>query len=134
MNFAFRFKEIRIVQGDCGLLADAFEEEKIFFIEGSAVGLVHQLDDAENLVFFSQRRRHPRLDLEFTASLDALFETRLFRWCFKELWISRLSNFTEQPLAHGNARTLLHRRIHPRGVGQAEFVSCREPEIAGPGS
>jgi len=103
-------------------------------IEGVAAMEADQLDDAENLVFFSQRRRHPRLDLEFTASLDALFETRLFRRCFEKLRISRLSNFAEQPFARGSARTLLYCRVHSRGVGQAELVSCREPQIAGAGS
>ena len=86
VDFALGFEEVRVVQSDGGLLADAFEEEEIFFVERSAVGFIYDLDDAQHFVFLAQRGGHPGLNLELAARFDAFFEARFFRRRRQRAW------------------------------------------------
>ena len=82
MDLALGVEKIGVVQRDGGLFADGREEEEIVFVEGSAVGFVDQLDEAEDVVFFAEGCAHPGLEFEFAGGFDAFCEAGFFRGIF----------------------------------------------------
>ena len=131
VNFALGFEQVRVVKRDGGLLADAFKKEQILFVEWRAARFVHELDDAEHFVFFTQRGCHPGLNLKFSALFHPLCEARLLRGHFHELWIAALRNFAEQAFGDGDGGLFAYGGIFSGGVCEMEFIARCEPEIAG---
>ena len=96
MHLALGLEQIRVVQSNRRLLADACEEEKFILIERAAVGLVDQFDDAQHFVFFAQRRGHPALDFETAGRATALFESWLRGRFVHKSWINLVGHVGKQ--------------------------------------
>jgi hypothetical protein len=82
VDLALGVQQIGVVQRYGGLFADGGEEEQVVLVEGSAVGFVDELDDAEHVVFFAQRGAHPGHDFEIFGAADAFGEAGLLRRVF----------------------------------------------------
>ncbi len=93
VDFALGVEEIGVVQRDGGLFADGGEEEEVVFVEGSAVGFVDQLDEAEDVVFFAEGGAHPGLDFEFFGGVRCVRRGRALRRGFRLILDWRTGRF-----------------------------------------